>query len=128
MTLKILKDALEKLETIHQDQIDSFGNSLLPDLEAQIEERQNAFSEIKTIISDMALTLDQVEDPKEIEELLTGIKFLIKQNSVLKSKAQTHKNDLKERMKQANKGKQAISAYGSPDSVRNRSKVINFRN
>ena len=119
---------LDRLESIYEKHILSFDEEILPDLEAQIEERRATLSVLKETMAEFLPDPSAAEDWAEVHRLTGRFEKLKHQITLLISKVEVHRNDLEQGMKQMVQGKQAIHAYGSPGSLRNRPRVITVRN
>lgn len=130
MTFRNITLALDRLDTLYHAQIRSFDEEVLPDLETQSADRSAALESLKRLVEKMLPEMgDQqvLENQSEVEALIRHIQILIHRNSTLKSRVMATKEQLQESMSRLNAGKRAITAYGSPQSVRNRPKVLTVR-
>jgi len=127
---KRLETALNRLDELQSSHIDGFKTQTLPDLEKQIAQRKDGFSDLKESLAPFLLE-SEIMGTKENIPLMQDIKnrilLLMTQNKVLISKVEKHKKQLKNSMKTMAKGRQMIQAYGPSESKVNQSKVINFR-
>ncbi len=122
---------LIRLEKIQANHIESFNTEILPDLEHQMIERNEAFRILK---KDVGKFLKDTGPGKEADTesmmyiFIERINTLITQNKALEKKVIAHRNGLRESMKRMSIGKKIIGSYGSPSSVSNRPRAINFTN
>ncbi len=126
-----IKTALDKLDELQQSHIDVFATQILPDLEEQIAQRKAGFSDLKKRLALFLMESEAMETKENIpllQEVTNRIVLLMNQNKMLKSQVETHKIGLENSIKKVTKGKQMMTAYGSSESQRDQSKVINFRN
>ncbi len=127
---KQVNDILTKLDEMHADHINSFDSQLLPDIEQQMIERDESFTELKATMDRLLghmETMENLDDIPDIHDILAHIHLLMQQNKILSTAVQGHKQVLEKSMKKVAKGKHVINAYGSPLSQRNQPKVINFK-
>lgn len=125
-----LKTTLNKLDELQASHIDLFKTQALPDLEEQITQRKTGFSDLKEKLEPFLLESERLgtqENISQVQEIKTCILSLMNQNRMLKSKVETHKNQLENSMKNMTKGRRVMQAYGSSESQQNQSKVINFK-
>lgn len=129
MSLELLNSELERLAEVYSSQISSFDEMLMPDLQEQSEQRDKLLKQIKNLMKTDFHTEDQ--EPQDalvkIKEMADRIEGLLQQNMTLVSKVKGVREELSQSMSRLTRGRRAISAYGSPQSLRNRSKVINVR-
>ena len=131
MTFKQLKETLLKLNQMQEDHIDCFDTQLLPDLEQQMVQRREKFTELKQHLSDLFLKTEGMETATKrqlLQEIQEHILSLMHRNKTLKSKVQKHKDELEKSMKNITQGKRVFHAYGASVSQRTRPRVINCRN
>jgi hypothetical protein len=123
--------ALRQLEDIQAKHVMDFDNMLMPDLETQNEERDRAVAVIKKEVDRFVASAGQnpTDETESMIKLLGDrIRVLLRQNEILKSKVNSHRDRLRESMKGVVKGKHAIGAYGSPAHVLNRPRAISLTN
>lgn len=131
MAFKQIKTALDRLDELQQSHIDVFSTQILPDLEEQIAQRKTGFSDLEKRLALFLMeseTMKTEENIPLLQEVKNRIVLLMNQNKTLKSQVETHKIQLENSIKKITKGKRIMTAYGSSESQRNQSKVINFRN
>jgi hypothetical protein len=131
MGITKIKKALNHLDDLQADHMASFDTELMPDLEKQMTERKQCFTELQKAMNDMVPDLQARADMKDdphVTEIIKQIRMLMHQNKTLTARVQHHRDSLKNSMQRIGKGRNVIHAYGSPVSHRNRSKVINFKN
>ncbi|MEA2061002.1 MAG: hypothetical protein U9P10_10935 [Thermodesulfobacteriota bacterium] len=118
---------IDDLETLHDDQISSFDNELLPNLEAQSEQREkkiDLLGQYVTIILGKSTAESQgeqvyakpgINEPDNAEATLLACKNringILEKNRVLKEKVLFQKKMLKLSMKNVSRGKQVIISY-----------------
>ncbi|MBU0970069.1 MAG: hypothetical protein KKC20_05445 [Proteobacteria bacterium] len=131
MAFKQVKTALDRLDELQESHIDGFKTQIIPDIEEQIIQRKEMFTDLKerlTLFLMESETMDTEENIPLLQEVKNHILLLMNQNKMLKSQVETLKIGLENSIKKVTKGKQIMTAYGSSESQRNQSKVINFRN
>ncbi len=131
MNFKKIAQDLDKLDALYQEQIRSFDTQVLPDLEAQTEDRKRVFDQFKKHMAAFLAAIkdkDVAENFETIEEMNRHLKLLAHQNDALKNKVEAFKTELKASMTRLKTGKRVINAYRAPQSVRNRPKVLTIRN
>ncbi|MDA3788850.1 MAG: hypothetical protein PF503_10205 [Desulfobacula sp.] len=126
-----VKEALVKLDELQASHITAFETQILPDLDKQIAQRKEGFSDLKKYL-EAFLQEPEIMDMVKKEQLIQNIKdhilLLMYQNTTLALKVETHKCGLENSMKKITRGRRVIQAYGSPPSKRHQSKVINLQN
>lgn len=129
MEYNALHQILDRMEHTYAHQISSFENQILPDLDAQIKKRQADFLLFQKAVEECLPGIAASNPESEVlDDFITKLERLKHQLTTLTQKVQTHRNDLAQSMKNVTKGKRAMTAYGSPASLRNRSRVITLRN
>ena len=124
-----VKKALDRLNSLQQDQITTFATDLLPDLEQQMAQRKQGFADLKNAMADlMSPTTTDPTDAPGVKEIIAQIQVLMHQNKALSSRVQHHREGLKKSMDGVKKGRKVVLAYGSPIFHRNPPKVINSKN
>jgi hypothetical protein len=129
--LKQLKATLIKFDVLHTNHINAFDTQTHLDLDTQMNERKAEFTNLMkhfNIFIDKTENINESESTCEVEKITKQISQLMHKNKTLKLKIQTHRDELGKSIKQITRGRQAIHAYGTPESYRNRSKVLNFKN
>ena len=125
-----VENALNRLESLQDEHIESFQTQLLPDLEGQTAKRKEAFNHL-TCCLEKFFTQASKGDEKTVSMIQIfskQIERLQHQNLVLKEKVETHREDLKARMKKITKGRKAIRSYRPPSSFLNRPRAISVTN
>ncbi len=131
MPITQVQTLLTRLDEMQQAHIDSFDTSLLPDLEAQISEREQGFFKLQQAMSELMPRLqasDELKAHPAVQDILDRIRGLLHQNQVLVSRVTAHRDGLKASLNRISAGKNALHGYGSSVSHRNRSAVLTFRN
>ncbi len=124
--------AINRFEEIQARQVEDFDKMLMPDLEAQTQERDRGFEQFKQEVSGFIALVEQENTPARTESMILNlrdrIRTLLTQNEALTIKVKLHKDRLRQSMKGLAKGKQAIGGYRSPAFVANRPRAINLAN
>lgn len=124
-----ITSAVNRLERIQNEHIESFQTQVLPDLEAQTAERKKAFDSLIRSL-DMFFTRSGQDEQTAVlmRSLTERIQGLQNQNRILKEKVETYREDLKARMKHLAKARKGINAYRPPSSFSNRPRAISLTN
>ena len=125
-----VENALNRLENLQDEHIDSFQTQLLPDLESQTAKRREAFDHLACCLEKFFSQLPE-EDEQTVSMIQTFTKQITRlqhQNLILKEKVELHKEDLQARMRQITKGRKAIGSYRPPSSFLNRPRAISLTN
>nr|NJM03598.1 hypothetical protein [Desulfobacula sp.] len=124
-----IKEAFRRLEKIHSRHLGSFDVEAMPDLGRQNLERKKEFDQFKEDMRQW-LTINapgmDTETQSMVQYMIDRIHRLLEQNKIMEKRVRRYKEDLQKKMKALSKGKQAISAYGSPPSILNRPRAINI--
>jgi hypothetical protein len=126
---KKISQIIDDLDTVQEKHIDSFDCELLPDIETQCIERNLAIGDLVKKIAAFSNSISehQTEDGQEgVISLIKRISTLLKQNKTLENKVRIHKDGIEQSLKRLSTGKKIIKLYGSPPSVLNRPRVINY--
>ena len=125
-----VKNALSRLERIQEEHIESFHVQLLPDLEAQTAKRREAFEALICCMEKFFIRASE-EDEHTASMVLSiskQVERLQRQNIILKERVETHREDLRARMKHIVKGRRVIKSYRPPSYIVNRPRAISLTN
>ena len=130
---KKISQTIEDLAKIQEKQIDSFDCELLPDIKQQCVERNRAIGNLVKKINIFSKRISEQqtgENPEGHENgviiLINRISALLEQNRTLENKVRIYKDGIEQSLKRISTGKKTIKLYGSPASVLNRPRVINY--
>ena len=126
-----IEETLDRLHSMQENHLHSFGKGAMPDLEKQSAERNIEMKRLMRSISDFILLAETKNDVKTESMLLVlndHITLLIKQNKALETKVKKIRDDIKKGMKLVSKGKKVIGSYRSSAAISNKPKVISVTN
>lgn len=121
---------LNRLEGMMTEQIESFGEKDLPDLEQQSFDRDRAIETLKTDIEIFRAWVEKSpEDKRSSTEYVNNrITDLLGIYQRLEKKVCIFRDNLKKNMQQVSKGKKAIRSYRSSYAVVRSPKVLSITN
>lgn len=129
-----LSNAILFMDELQAKHIEAFQAELLPDLERQTLERNQAFESLTSSLQRFQKRIGLAEDAQanQAEKMILAISEHItrlqQQNRMLVDKVEAYRADLQARMRGMTKGRQAIKSYGPPSSFTKRSRVISLTN
>jgi hypothetical protein len=137
MEYKQITQAIDDMDQLHQDHIEAFDHTLLPDLESQSRQRDQALrgltQKITALINSVtnrSLQGSKRRDKEETDACLAvfhaRISNLLHQNRVLAQKVRQHRDGIEKSMKRNVAGKSILRSYGSVDLKLNRPRVMSF--
>lgn len=109
---------LESLCNLQERQIKEFASDPAPDIAIQSEERNVAFSQLKTVLNPFLLSLTESQNTQGVQVNSERLEFcrerivtLMKQNDVIKHQITDYRDRVRESMKAVSQGKRALNSY-----------------
>lgn len=118
---------LDRLDTLHDEHIRSFDESLMPDLETQSLEREEAIASLgATINTLLENTVSPVSDEagENLAAIREKVRRILRLNRILSGRVKEHKQGIENSIRKISTGRKVLRSYGSPSMVLNRPKVI----
>lgn len=131
--IKRVEEALNRLQKLHKNHMESFDQESLPDLKKQSENRDIEVGVlIKSVTELVKLAENQTRKEVNTESMMNRfygrVTTLLEENKALEIRVSAFREQLRSNMKQVSKGKNAISSYRSSTLVSNNPRVISITN
>lgn len=127
---KGVEETLKRLHELQENQLASFSEKAVPDLETQSSERNIEVGKLMKSLSDF-MKLAENENGAATECMLTvlnnHVTILLEQNKALETKVKNFRDDIQKNMNQVSKGKKVIGSYRSSAAILNTPKVISLQ-